>query len=301
MNFRYIYLASFFTAIIFSSNLALAALPANYQSLKKEEKLELLWEQIETSEWEKLPALNNQGWSSILKNLGALLSLKQSFDHSSDEIPKDRPKFIHTYGSVVQVTLIPEGNSPFSGIYEKGAIGLARLSLAASPEAIAYTPGMAIKFLVDANPSVNLHVMNSLNGQGDNWNFFAMNFSNKIDPAEGFILKVLEKVFERARKPANDLPVDHLAQIYQDGTRVSSIVAPERLVLKPSSQVAGLISPSSREDFREHLSRVPVGTDLYEIYGVLKGKEIKIGRLQSSSEMIASKYGDKTLFFQHKR
>ncbi|MFK7827671.1 MAG: hypothetical protein AB8G05_26230 [Oligoflexales bacterium] len=143
--------------------------------------------------------------------------------------------------------------------------------------------------------------MNSLNGQEKDWNFFARNFSNKIDPADGFVLKILEKVFEKARKPANDLPVDHLAKIYQDGSSVSSVKAPERLIFRPTKTSSKLISSKSRIDFRIHLNSIPMGTDLYDVYGLVAGKEIKIGSLVTSSEMISSRYADKTLFFQHQR
>ena len=172
MKFRLIHLAILGAALSFNFRTAIASLPTDYESLTKEEKLDLLWDQIDNSQWSELPALNNQGWSSILKNLGALFSLKKSFDHTSDEVPSGRPKFIHTYGSVVKVSFVPEESVQFSGMCAKGAMGLARLSLAASPEAIDYTPGMAVKFLVDGQPSLNLHVMISLNGQGENWNFF---------------------------------------------------------------------------------------------------------------------------------
>ena len=301
MKFRLSHLVYVGAFIFFNMQTSFATLPSDYESLTKEEKLGLLWNQIDGSQWNELPALNNQGWSSLLKNIGALFSLNKSFDHTSDEIPEGRPKFIHTYGSVVQVSFVPTESTQFSGMYAKGAMGLARLSLAASPEAIPYTPGMAIKFLVDGKPSVNLHVMNSLNGQDDNWNFFEKTFSNKIDPAEGFVLKILEKVFERARKPANDLPVDHLARIYQDGSQVDSVVAPERLLFKPTANVRSMIDPSSRADFREHLNSIPAGTKLYGVYGVLRGKQTKIGHIVTESEMVSSQYADKTLFFQHKR
>ena len=301
MIFRFSQVVSVVAIFLLNISAASASLPNNYESLTGEEKLEILWEKVDSSQWDSLPALNNQGWSSILKNISALFTLKKSFDHTSDEIPKDRPKFIHTYGSIVQISLIPDPASPFSGIYEKGAKGLARLSLAASPEAIDYTPGMAIKIPIDNSPSVNLHVMNSLNGQGDNWNFFAKNFSNKIDPAEGFVLKILEKVFERARNPANDLPVDHLAKTYQDGSAVNTVKAPKQLIFKPTQTASKLISPFSRVDFREELNAIPTGTELYEVYGVLGGQEIKIGKLVTDSEMVSSRYADKTLFFQHKR
>lgn len=234
-------------------------------------------------------------------NPGSSFSLNKSFDHTSDEIPEGRVKFIHTYGVTSQVSFLSNKNHPFTGLYKTGSVGIARLSLAANPKKISYTPGMALKFFVKGHPSLNIVVMNSLNGQDNNWNFFAHDFSNKIPSPSGFMLRILMKIFQLARKPANDLPVDHLAKINLDGSIVDSPYTPESLVLKPLPHVYALISPDSRKDFREHLEKLKPGTVLYNVYGLKNGREIKIGKLQTTSSMISSKYADKVLFFQHKR
>ena len=40
---------------------------------------------------------------------------------------------------------------------------------------------------------------------------------------------------------------------------------------------------------------------LYEVYGILDDTEYHIGTLMLESTLLASNYGDKTLFFQHRR
>ena len=144
--------------------------------------------------------------------------------------------------------------------------------------------------------------MNSLNGQGDNWNFFARDFSNKIPPARGLALWLLEQLFKFTRKPANHLPIDHLAEVHGDGSAVSFKLAPEQLVFRPTEAVKTLISPNSRNDFRVELQRIPAGTRIYEVIARAdNGNEFPFAYLETTSAMVASNYGDKHLFFQHKR
>ena len=278
-----------------------AGLPLNYQTLDAANKQHLLWQEIESSPWKTLPELNNSGWSSLLKSLGALFSLAKTFDHVSDEVPEGRTKFIHTYGSVVQFKFTPEKKQPFTGFYQEECVGIARLSLAANPKKLSYTPGMALKFLVDEKPSLNLVVMNMLDGQGDNWNFFAKAFSNKVPGAKSRTLKFLEWIFSLTRKDPGNLPVDHLAQMTSFGKEVENPVVPEQLYFYPAPEVSKIISPDSREDFRKHLEAIPAGTSLYNVIGILGGKAVKIGVMKTASKFVSSKYGDKKLFFQHRR
>ena len=155
---------------------ALANLPDNYLSLDSSQKQEILWENINKSHNEQpLPKLKENGFKDIYSILSGLFNLKPSFDFFSDEIPDGRKKIIHANGSTGKISFIPAAGHPFTGIYQTGTQGIARLSLATSPSDTSFTPGMAIKFLLPDNASLNLHVMNALNGQGSDWNFFAKN------------------------------------------------------------------------------------------------------------------------------
>ena len=76
----------------------------------------------------------------------------------------------------------------------------------------------------------------------------------------------------------------------------------KQLVLKPSAHITTFIPSDSQEDLRDSLRSIPAGTVLYEVYGLNEnGRETYIGSLQTESEFISSRYGDKKLFFQHKR
>ncbi|STX28545.1 Uncharacterised protein [Legionella beliardensis] len=278
-----------------------AQLPSNYQELPASQKQDLLWNEITKShEIEPLPELSGSSFKEVLDKLKVLFNLNPAFDHVGDELPEGRAKVIHVNGSVGKIAFVPTFNHPFTGIYQTGGIGLARLSLATPPADNNYIPGMAIKFLISQNPSVNLHVMNSLEGQQGNWNYFAKDFSNQIPHPTGWVAKAIEKIFEWTRDPANDLPLWHLAAWTTEGKFAGIPVVPEQLYFKPSSSVIHVIPEQSREDFRLSLLQVPMGP-LYEVYGKYRGVEYHIGTLMLESVLLASYYGDKELFFQHQR
>lgn len=293
-----------FLFISFLCTLGMAAyadLPPDYEQLSNEQKQEALWTNVTYSHHKNpLPEMSKGGFWEAWEKLKGLFNLGPSFDHESDEMPTGRKKILHPNGSVGKVVFTPVSGHPFTGIYATGDVGIARLSTGVAPTDKSFVPGMALKFFIPQHASVNLHVMNSLNGQDADWNFFAKTFSNKIEHPTGWVLKAIEKLFEWTRKPANDLPVSHLADWDNEGHHVLSPVAPERLYFKPAESVVGIIDPNSREDFRLSLNQIPYGP-MYEVYGEYKGVEYHVGTLSLESELLASEYGDKELFFQHQR
>lgn len=278
-----------------------AKLPEQYDTLPNEQKQDILWDQINKSHLENpLPELNQGGFWDVLDKLKGLFNLKPTFDHFSDEIPAGRVKIIHANGAVGKIFFKPASGHPFTGIYQSGGIGLVRLSVATAPSDTSFIPGMAIKMLISNHASINLHVMNALEGQAGNWNFFAKDFSNQIAHPQTWTLKAIEKIFEWTRSPANDLPLSHWAYWNDQGQAIMQPITPDRLFFRPAESVKNVIPTSSREDFRVSLSKIIVGP-LYEVYGEYMGTEYDVGTLMLESSLIASEYGDKQLFFQHQR
>lgn len=98
-----------------------------------------------------------------------------------------RQRVIHSIGTVGKIELKPQSTSshPFTGIFEGASHGIIRLSLAGEPSAVeSFTPGFALKFLRDGSPSVNLVAMPSVDGQQEDYNFFAHEFCNNIPSAK---------------------------------------------------------------------------------------------------------------------
>lgn len=288
-------------ASLFMCGGLIAQIPLNYQDFPAEQKRDYLWnEVVKSHQMNPLPRLSGGSLGDVLDKITGLFDLGPAFDHASDQMPKGRVKIIHSNGSVGKISLLPTPHHPFTGLYQTGAIGVVRLSLAASPTDESYIPGMAIKFIIPLRQSLNVHVMNCLEGQGRNWNFFAKEFTNEIAHPTTFTLKAIEKIFEWTRKPANQLPLWHIASWTNESKKVDAPITPERIYFRPASAITNLISEHSREDFRVALLKIPFGP-LYEVYGDYKGVEYHIGTLMLESNLLASDYGDKHLFFQHQR
>ena len=279
-------------------------LPLNYQSLKADKKLSLLWDQkIVPTTYTVLPPIK---FVSIFWKFFKLLSpsyLAVTFNLVSDEFPKNRERLIHPNGVVAKVEWIADPDVQMSGIFKTGAMGLVRLSLAGNPHAArSYVPGMGLKLFVDAHPSVNLQVMHKLTGQGENQNFFQEDFSNII-PDPPFFLWLFAKAFATAKNPPTVLNVDHLSLIQRDGTIVSTenVIPVYQIVMMPNHALD--INPQTVNDFREELATIKENSVLYTLYirQIQNGDLIKIGTLITRSAFISSAYGDERLFFQHYR
>jgi hypothetical protein len=241
------------------------------------------------------------GWQALLGAPGALFSLDRSFDHISDEMPRGRRKFIHPFGSVALIEFQALPDSPYTGILSAdSACGLARLSLAGPPSFIGYTPGMALKFFVDGKPSVNLQVMNSLNGQGRNQNFFENPFSNSIEEPTGFVLRTLAWWFGLFVDNPFYLGLDHVASTTPEGDTLEDSVVPYELVFVAADGIS--IPPDTDRDLRDELADLEPGTILYEVYArdsEEAGADILIGHIVTLSHFEASEWGDQKLFFRH--
>lgn len=275
-----------------------ADLPENYQELPGCSKRRLLYEtEILESEYKILPPFSFGGFSTLLGS-SALLSLDKSFSHTSDEMPKGRLKVIHTYGSVAPVDFISVGDHDYTGLY-KGACGLVRLGWAAPPAIAGYTPGMAFKLFVSRQPSKNLHVMHSLDGQGQNSNFFENVFTNIIPKPEGLMLRAVEKVFALFVTRTTHLDVSHLGRVSRRGTPVENPISPFQLYFVPTEAVQ--LPQDNPEDLRRSLAKIEAGTVIYEVFAREEFSEeaIQIGWIRTTDRFVASKYGDEKLFFQH--
>ena len=274
------------------------ALPPGYQSWTALQKQDYIWqEKIMPSVYRRLPPLKNPGFGA-LAGLFNPFFLIRSFTHASDEMPRGRTKLIHTYGSVAKIEFVPAENSPYTGIYRTGAMGLARLSVARNPRPPeSFAPGMAIKFFIDGKPSKNLHVMQKLEGQGLNQNFFANSFSNHLPAPTETKTKLLAASFGLVKEGPGHLGIAHLAAIDARGQTSEAPLAPEIIVFAPTREAqtdAGQLA-----DFRAKLARLQTGTVLYEVYGGTNGHLIPIGRLILRSLLLSSEWGDRQLFFQH--
>lgn len=280
-------------------SVASAELPENYQSQSAFQKRELLWQQISAKPYSTLPSLDSAA-SPSLKEL-FFSGIGDAFTSPTDEIVAGRKKVIHKWGSAVKFRFEADRASQYTGIFSTGAIGIARASLALPfASGKPFVPGLALKFFVDGQPSKNLTVMERLEGQGEDTNYFKSAFTNVIPNPEEFGTKLGTWIFEGFVKDALHLKAEHLATVTAEGVSVAATKAPFQLLFIPTREAA--ISSSS-PDFREELAKIPVGTVLYDVYAKeneAKGSALhKVGRIITESRFVASAYEDETLYFQH--
>ncbi len=283
--------------------ISLATVPVNYQNLTALQKQKILWIEISKTPYDKLPETKTGlGIGFILKTLNSLSSLTVSFNREADEMPVGRAKIIHPFGVTVPVEWMPEANN-YSGIYQTGGIGFARLSIAGDPTLLGFVPGMALKILVKQKPSVNLQVLHSLDGQGKNTDFFAHNFTNNIPKPTSLVLQPLVLLFSLVQNPPTYLPVNHFAAVTNQGKSVDAVISPFSLVFEPSIEVSGRFKSDTGVDFREQLMTIEKGTVLYDIYALKtkSAQKILIGHLKSTDTFVGSEYQDQKMFFQHNR
>ena len=258
--------------------------------------------------------------------------LSTTLTRVSDEFEQPKLKLFHTYGATAKVQFTPEPNTPYTGIFSERAHGVARFSYAGPVVGIGVVPGLGIKFPIDGDyPSENLVVMRKLDRQQPLWRFFSTRSHNSVFhnaftnilPAPRFtnlIMRTVQSRFETVVESGKGLhqPVDNIASVHTNGSAVApdSIVAPYRLIFRPTAQVVASSDPTI--DFRDDLAQnIKTGTPIYEIFalseaqesewnkkGVTEVEELlphgqKIGTIATESEFIASQYGDYRLFLKH--
>ncbi len=282
-----------FIFIVFSSNAffwseAYKPLPDNYESLSAQTKLSLLWTKVLSEEYKKLPEITSPNIISFLSSSGSYLKI--SFSHIGDQMPEKRTKLIRPFGAVAKVSFKSLNNS-YTGLYSGCSFGLIRFSIVDNKS---FSPGVALKFLVDGRPSLNFMGMESISGSDKNFNFFAFKLSNILPKAKNLKGKAIDFVFKRAINPTNRLGITHLAKRDCLGNDIDDSKGLNVISLKPVRETQ--FSSKKGRDFRKDLKKLEVGSVLYEVWG---NGEI-LGELVLESKVIASEYADKGLFFRHR-
>lgn len=280
------------------------SLPPDYQQRSAAEKLDLLWKNINADPYPEgaLPtrvpgALGRLKLFSVDFNRG-------SFEHASDELPPDRPKLVHTYGTVACVSCKITEKHPYTGIFRTGGPALLRFSDATGGGK--FTPSLALKFLVEGRPSVNLLALPTAQRKPDDLDVFTSVYANATHPAGSFDAKLVQRSFQKAAKAMGGtrlyavyLPLHHIAEVHPDGSTPSAPEVPDRVEFHPTQEAVAAWSAAG--DFRASLARIPAGTRLFTLRAAAKidAQAEPIGEVTLDSPWIASRYGDERLFFQH--
>ena len=272
-------------------------LPKNYESLSACDKQNYLWNnKILPTQYSTLPELAGLDFFGFNST-----DMHPTVERISDEMPIERIKHIHKRGVVATVAFEADANTPFTGLFKGASCGLLRTSVAVAPNFITpMVPGAALKFFIDGRPSRNFPFMPSLDGQGKNYNFFAFSFFTSIAEPKNFALKLLKVIFERVSKEPGKLSLNHLATFTQTGEKEPMRLAPEVMELAPTAAIQTLESPA--RDTRLDALAIPAGTEMFEVYDWTNGNRgMRLGKIVTTSNFVASQWGDDGLFFKHQR
>lgn len=280
------------------------SLPDGYSRLGAEEKLDALWALVSSDPYPEgaLPTRVPGPWGR--RKLFSTSFNRGSFELSGDELPPDRPKLVHTYGSCARVTMKITASHPYTGVLAKGGPALLRFSDAKGGGSFA--PSIALKFLVTGKASLNfLGLPNDYREKGD-LRCFSSVYCNSTVPAKEFDTKLVQGAFQKAAKALGGtrlysvyLPLHHLAGMGADGAAAENPVVPDRVEFHPTEE-AKRACPEAL-DFRLSLGRMPAGIKLFDVRVAAKIDQPAepMGEVWLDSTFVASKYGDERLFFAH--
>lgn len=281
-------------------------LPENYKSLSAAEKQDILYKEMQKTEYSSLPDLTKTNPLQFI-----LSHLNFKMENAGDEAPVGYVKSLHAHGVAAKVKFVAEPNSPYTGLLKGTDYGILRMSITADAGGKDFAPGIALKFLIDGRNSENISALYKLTGQGSNHNFFANELSNiipvQLDPKSIFS----SATFLRASINPTKLAARYLADVDYHGVAEAKPFAPVQLYFVPRHENDFSIVA---HDFRKDLLSIPVDTTIYDVYATQEeGKNlkeidekrreaaVKIGSLVSTSPFLASKFGDSRLFFMHHR
>lgn len=290
-----------------------ASVPNNYESMLACEKQDVLWDKIQASAYKELPEYQKFGIPQIWGMGKQEIAIKGNYH--SDFAPAGWKKFLHRRGALAKIKVVPVAGQ-FTGVFQGADCGLLRLSLTyKTTDSRPVAPGLALKILRDKTFSANISALVSLDGQGKEFNFFKFPMSNIVPIGEGFGQKIVHKIFSKASHYPEELLLNDMASTDSHGVTIKESVSPRQLFFKSGP---GLAFSSSEHDVREDFLSIPEGTVVYKVYA-LSEKHLKfdystytaikaskflkeaqhIADIVTTSEFIASDFGDDGIFFKH--
>ena len=204
------------------------------------------------------------------------------------------------FGTCAKVVWEPATGHGFTGLYETGAIGIARLSLAMDDSA--FMPAAGFKWFIDGRESQNLLTFRNLDPYPVR-DFFTSDPANISDgptmpplgPAWWFLRRWMSLVSFPAAQP-----VAQLAKVNRHGESVGWPSSPFEICGTPTKTVCGL--SNGFDDFRVSIARIPAGTVLYELSALTTKddqRSVPLGVIRTQSEFTASAFGDHVLAMHH--
>jgi hypothetical protein len=286
-------------------------LTTEYKSASAAGKQAILWKAVEETPYSKLPPVR---FSFIYFGIRfvSLPFLSRPFDVTQDVRPP-RTKWLHQFGTIAKAELVANPNPPpnyegtyppFTGLFETGALGVVRLSLAMSTRF--YITGMSLKLFVDGKSSQNLVVNPSLDPQ-DTKNFFQLGMTDRLPVAVKFPFglppaRVFSDWWMGMISNPRDQPAAHISRLKSNGESVADPRVPYQVFCIPASGDL-MQDPDTREDFRDLIGKIKPETVLYRVQAKASkdGPWIPIASIKTTSKFVTSEFDDRVLSYHHTR
>jgi hypothetical protein len=310
--------------------------PENYDKLSACDKQDTLWQNIESSKHKVLPEYSKLGLFQVVGL--ATQPIYKKVSDQTDFAPKGWKKHIHKRGAVAKVKFTPIGSHPYTGVFKGAECALIRLSLTYKPvksekrkirdhtrkgvhyryintKSKAVAPGLAFKVLRDNIPSANISALYTLSGQAEDYNFFAKPLSNIVPAGPSFGEKVIHKIFSKVAKYPEELKMKSMATYNHKGEKETNPVEPRQIFFVANSELS---FSSDFHDIRNDFLGIKTNTVLYKVYALPTSDKYKsyskyriqdipsyvkesqlIGEITTTSNFVASEFGDTELFFKH--
>lgn len=285
-------------------------LSPEYKSASAAGKQAMLWKAVEATHYSKVPPVKFSFIYFGVRFL-SLPFLSRPFDVTLDVRPP-RTKWLHQFGTIAKAEFVPDQDPPpnyewnyppFTGLFETGAVGVVRLSLAMNTRF--YITGLSLKLLVDGKPSENLTVNPSLDPQ-DTKNFFELGMTDRLPPAQKFPFgppaDVLANFWMGMISDPTAQSVAHFAKVKSNGDPVERPRAPYQVFCIPASNDL-MQDPNTTEDFRDLIGNIKPDTVLYRLHArpSKDGPWIPIGSIKTTSRFVISEFDDRVLSYRHTR
>ena len=256
-----------------------------------------------------------------LSALHSLRNLHQNLDYASDiRHPSLGAKALHQSGVTANVSLekltpeevaelcdemaLPDsvreaalenaagGIKPTATGFLAGCVyGMVRLSIAVpyplkipGRPPFGFVPGIGLKCFVDGKPSRNLLFMDTMEGQGDDLNFFRNTLSSILSPSHRAETAALAALFEGIEQQAFVLPTAGLADIRRDGSAEPHPWIPLQLHLVATTMA--LESHRVYDDFRADLiAGLGPGDAIYTIFAARTRGELGVPILRMAPQV----------------
>jgi predicted flap endonuclease-1-like 5' DNA nuclease len=282
-----------------------------YKSASAAGKQAILWKAVEGTRYSKVPPIQFSFIYFGIRFL-SLPFLSQPFDVTLDVRPP-RTKWLHQFGTIAKAEFVPNLNPPpnyeeiyppFSGLFETGALGVVRLSLAMNTRF--YITGISLKLFVDGKSSQNLVANPSLDPQ-DTKNFFELGMTDRLPESVKFPFglppaRALSNWWMGMISPPRDQPVAHFARVKSNGDPVTNPRVPYQVFCIPASDEL-MQDPNTTEDFRALIGKIKPDTVLYRVHARASedGPWIPIASIKNTSKFLTSEFDDRVLSYHHTR